>query len=333
MLFSIIVPVYNTEKYLKQCIESILEQSFKDFELILVDDGSMDNSPEICDSFAVKDSRVKVIHQKNAGVVKARKTGLVNSKGSYIITVDSDDYVDKKMLEKIYNAILENNCDMVAFGARAVDGKKQEKFSNALLPGCYGGYKIEEIYKDFMFIKSKKTLNFGNMLFSLWSKAIKRELLEEFQLQTPEEINKGDDLAVVAPIIYRCKKIIVIDECFYFYRVNPESIMHCFSEKDAFSLKALVTYLKPICQNEYEINLYMCVTKMFLEHLAGIIKGSSNYSEFKEKAKRFYNICGNDLISCFDIRGLYLKDKVLVICAKYKLILLLYVLYKVKEKI
>ena len=106
---SIIVPVYNVEKYLKRCIDSILNQSFTDFELILVDDGSTDNSGEIIDEYAIKDERIKVIHKENGGLSSARNVGIEYSKGNYIAFVDSDDYINKNMYKILYKNAIKYN--------------------------------------------------------------------------------------------------------------------------------------------------------------------------------------------------------------------------------
>ena len=113
MFFSIIVPVYNAEKYLSECIESILGQSFDDYELILIDDGSKDISKDICDEYARKDSRIKVIHKNNEGVSITRQRGVEFSRGEYLCFADADDKLDKHCLESFYLAIKKYNCDMV----------------------------------------------------------------------------------------------------------------------------------------------------------------------------------------------------------------------------
>ena len=105
MLISIIIPVYNTGKFISKCIESILKQTYMDFELLLIDDGSMDNSSEICNEYAAKDNRIRVFHQKNAGVSAARNKGIDNAKGEYICFIDSDDWIDKQFLESLINEI------------------------------------------------------------------------------------------------------------------------------------------------------------------------------------------------------------------------------------
>ena len=110
---SIIIPIFNTETFLKRCVSSVIDQTLKDIEIILVDDGSTDNSGNICDEFAQKDSRVKVIHKKNEGVGIARNSGINIAKGGYIGFVDSDDWVDADMYETLYNAAKENGADIV----------------------------------------------------------------------------------------------------------------------------------------------------------------------------------------------------------------------------
>ena len=110
---SIVVPIYNVEKYLEQCIDSIINQTLKEIEIILVDDGSPDNCPQICDDYVKKDSRIKVVHKTNGGLSSARNAGIEIATGDYIGFVDSDDYIELDMYEKMYNIAIENNVDFV----------------------------------------------------------------------------------------------------------------------------------------------------------------------------------------------------------------------------
>lgn len=119
---SCIVPVYNVEKYLRRCVDSILNQTFTDFELILVDDGSPDNSPAICYEYAVKDSRIKVIHKVNGGVSSARNVGLDVAKGEWICFVDSDDLIEADYMQKMYEAAINNNSDFIMCGIHQIAG-------------------------------------------------------------------------------------------------------------------------------------------------------------------------------------------------------------------
>ena len=113
---SVIIPIYNSEKHLKECVESVLNQTFKNFEIILVDDGSSDASANICDVFAEKHSFVKVVHKENQGVSKARNVGIGISSGEYITFLDSDDYLEKNFFQKGYSLVKENNCDLYVSG-------------------------------------------------------------------------------------------------------------------------------------------------------------------------------------------------------------------------
>lgn len=138
MRFSIIVPVYNTERYLKKCIDSILIQKFSDFELILVDDGSEDGCGDMCDQYAEYDSRVRVIHKKNMGVSAARNDGLDKASGDYILFVDSDDWIENNCLE-VLNDVITENIDVVVFGLKKIFKNKID----IILPELY--VKSEEI--------------------------------------------------------------------------------------------------------------------------------------------------------------------------------------------
>ena len=119
MLFSVIVPIYNIEKYLRRCIDSVLAQTFDDYELILVDDGSPDNCPAICDEYALRDSRIKVIHKENGGLVSARQAGMELAVGDYVFHLDGDDAICDDALESAYKIISEKNPDIISFSYRS----------------------------------------------------------------------------------------------------------------------------------------------------------------------------------------------------------------------
>ena len=138
---SVIVPIFRIEKYLPKCIDSLLNQTFSDFELILVDDGSPDNCPKICDDYAKTDSRIKVIHKKNGGLVSARKEGLKNAAGTYITFVDGDDWVDEFYLDILFNLAELNDADLVVTGHfREFNGKIE-----TIKPKMVGVYDEKEL--------------------------------------------------------------------------------------------------------------------------------------------------------------------------------------------
>lgn len=210
MLFSIIIPAYNSELYLARCINSILIQNYKDFELILVDDGSNDTCPQICDEYAAKDNRVKVIHQQNAGQAAARNTGLAVAKGDYIVYVDSDDFfIDGDVLQKIADAS-KTNPDIIHY-------KFVEWFeSDGHIADCYFDYNVStvgrtlaEIYCDLI----DKDAYYN----SAWSKAIKRDILQENGIRFHEGI-VGEDNEWYYHVVLAAKSLVLLDEPLYVYR-------------------------------------------------------------------------------------------------------------------
>ncbi len=220
MLFSIIVPVYKVEKYLKCCVESILTQSYTDFELILVDDGSPDTCPQMCDEYAEKDNRVKVIHKQNGGHSSARRAGLNIAQGEYIIFIDSDDYVAKDYLETFALPIQENGAEVVCLGHVVTDEVNQLN-----KPICYkeGFYDRERMQKEIFpsLIEDENGKTFSS---SLWAKTFKKELIAPVLEQIDSRIIIGEDLVCSKSCMYMTKSMYVADKNLYFYRANPQSI-------------------------------------------------------------------------------------------------------------
>lgn len=220
MKFSVIVPVYNVERFLRQCVESVLNQSCGDFELILVDDGSPDNCPRICDEYALKDGRVKVIHKTNGGAGAARIAGCKTATGDFIVCLDGDDWLSPDYLEKFSAVIDEFSPDICLCG-----------FFNAGKNGntpCYpvereGFFDKNDIEKTiYPYLIEDKHSNYFSA--SLWAKAIKRELFVASQITVDTRIKIGEDQCVVKPCVFRAESLYVIDECLYYYRQNDESM-------------------------------------------------------------------------------------------------------------
>lgn len=144
---SVVLPIYNVEKYLSRCLESVVNQSYRKLEIILVDDESPDKCPEICDKWAAKDSRIKVIHKKNGGLGYARNTGIENATGEYICFVDSDDYIASDTIEKAYKSGIESKADIVYYGYNIVDsdGKVTQVFKPEIDKLIYTGSEVTNI--------------------------------------------------------------------------------------------------------------------------------------------------------------------------------------------
>lgn len=218
--FSVVVPVYNVENYLKYCLESIVNQTYKNMEIILVDDGSTDKSSEICDFFKVKDNRIKVIHKENGGLSSARNTGIENSTGDYLIFIDSDDYWDDNTaLEQVYNNLIQSKADVLMFGF------KKYYESNKVIE------KSKYIFdRNMIDINSKKsTLNYlvkNNLLISsACNKVIKADLFMKYDLKFKEGI-LSEDIDWNARLIINADSFDVLNNSFYIYRQRDYSITH-----------------------------------------------------------------------------------------------------------
>ncbi len=215
---SIIVPVYNSEKYLERCIQSIIDQTYLDFELLLVDDGSSDASVDICRHFEEIDSRVKVITQKNSGVSSARNTGLDNAKGTYIGFIDSDDYIEKDFYEILYTNLINEKADMSIIGAYDVYANKKPK-------------KKEQKYMVLDQEKATALILEGNLVsVHPWSKLCKREIFEGLRYPVGKI---HEDSYIIIELLLRCQKIVVDTTQKYHYYHRVGSITSTtFAEKD-----------------------------------------------------------------------------------------------------
>ena len=210
-LISIIVPIYNVELYLKRCIDSILNQTYTNSEIILVDDGSLDNCPQICDDYEKKDSRIKVIHKENGGLSEARNVGLKMASGDYISFIDSDDYIDNTMYEKMINKLLEYNADIVECGTNYV-------YDNQVVK-----YKGANIEKECNAENALKGLILGDSFQqTVWNKIYKKNIIQDILFEKGK-INEEDIWTYI--VFSRCNKLVSITEPLYFYIQRANSIM------------------------------------------------------------------------------------------------------------
>lgn len=211
MKISIVIPVYNVEKYVARCLNSILNQSFQDFEVILVNDASTDGSLKIVEKYAQLDKRFVVIsHERNMGQMWTRKTGYSRAKGEYIIFCDSDDYLLPDALQILYDAILSSGADIVAssFIRKAFDTE------TVLLNRLSYGNKINSVYKSLLL---------GEFYHSLWAKIFKASLFRDYSYETFEYQTNGEDAILFYQVLAHCKEIISIFTPTYCYQYNPNS--------------------------------------------------------------------------------------------------------------
>lgn len=212
---SIIVPVYKVEDYIRECIDSILAQTYPYFELILVDDGSPDNCGRICDDYAKGDNRIKVVHKVNGGISSARNAGLEVAKGEWIMHVDGDDWIEPDMIESLIEAAQITGADMV--------------FGDFMKYGPSAGYnKLPTWSSD----KKKSMTNYiAYVMTTIWGSIAKRSLYADHSLKSPEDISYCEDFHLIVRLCHFAKKVVNVHRPFYHYRYRPTSIMSNMSRK------------------------------------------------------------------------------------------------------
>ena len=244
--FSIIVPVYNVEFFLTHCIESVISQSYKNWEMILVNDGSTDCSLTICNKYRTLDN-VRIINKKNGGLVSARKAGALEANGDYIVCLDGDDWLEKDTLSTIDEVVHRyNDIDVICYGIVSVSGnnKKYGKIVNR--PGYYNRNQIvNEIFP--MLIENKDALYFAP---SLCGKAIKRELYIENQMNVDNQIVIGEDGACTIPVIIRSSSLFIIDKYMYCYRNNVNSVSKKKEPLPWEGSKRIMEHLRKVTEKE-----------------------------------------------------------------------------------
>jgi len=238
---SVTIPVYNTSRYLRKCLDSLVSQTLKDIEFVIVDDGSTDDSGDICDEYAAKDNRFKVIHQKNGGLWKARQTGLDVANGDYIIVCDSDDWVESDMYEKLYDKAKESDADIVICGyySEYSDGRK---ISRQNIFKENDGYV--DLY-DFM--------RYG--AGASWIKLIKRSLFLKTNSSYESGINQGEDALIIYKLLRGNPKVVQINYCLYHYRrlIGGESYTNNTKMSSILQMKYIYDWLKGnYAQKEYK---------------------------------------------------------------------------------
>lgn len=216
---SIIVPVYNVELYLEECIESILCQSFKNWELILVNDGSTDGSLKICERYEQIDSRIKVIKQENKGVAAARKTGVCNANGEFVVFIDSDDYISKSYLNEMVKSIAD--CDVVMAGYYR-DNSREFAFYDEIAHGLYATEEEIKYIFDNMIVADNGE---RGILPYIWNKIYRKELAEIAFEQIDERVAFGEDSEFLYKYLLLCKRIRIVRLSGYYYRVRNDSVV------------------------------------------------------------------------------------------------------------
>jgi len=233
MLVSIIIPIFNVESYIRRCIESLLSQTYQNFEIILVDDGSPDKCPQICDEYAAKDARIKVIHKQNGGQAEARNLGLDVATGDYILFLDSDDYIHQDTIGDMLEIAEKESADIVQ--CTFIRGAENQ------FPTITKTKETEEYDNHSIFYSRIQKI-------IVWGKLYKRELWDNIRMPVGK-LNYEDD-ATTWKLYYRSKKTVFVNTPYYYYFINPDSTMAC--QHKAMSLAFVKAYKERISFFEQE---------------------------------------------------------------------------------
>lgn len=308
-LISVIVPIYNVEKYLEQCIESITNQSYTNLEIILVDDSSPDNCPAICDDWAKKDNRIRVIHKDNGGLSSARNAGITVATGKYITFVDSDDYIEPDMYEKLINIMYQTSSDIVSCKLRFVYDAGSYSVSSE--DSCeLTEYNSEEALSALIDDKLRQVV---------WNKLYKTELINNIQF----EVGKyHEDEFWSYQVIGKSDKVTTIDYTGYNYRQRSDSIMgntYSLKRLDAIDAKRLrQNYLDshfPALSEQGLVNLYF--TCIYHGQLA--LKYLDKANSKKAFKKLIYTLKSTK--SAANVKSISAKQKIWIYLSKFSLLL------------
>ncbi len=315
MFFSVIVPVYKVESYLSNCIESVLGQTFSDFELILVDDGSPDTCPEICDRYGEKDERIKVVHKPNGGLASARRAGIKVAEGEYVYNLDSDDLIEEDTLEYAYNKIMETGCEIVSFSYRWVKGGRTVNITN---DGLDEGFYAEKDIERYIYPRLLMDKNMNHISYYLAGKAIKRELLTPHQLNVSEEISLGEDLCCVVPCYLSAKSAYISKKDAYLYTVREDSLSKEFNTRQIYLVEKVLNEIREkdvtkITDFEEQLCRYSCF--MCFAILASAAEGNY-FKSIKTIKKNVIDSPHNEKIQRAKFEDISLKSKIAIFFMK-----------------
>lgn len=307
--FSIIIPVYNAEKYLDRCISSVIKQTYRNCEIILINDGSKDHSGTICDEYARKDNRIKVVHQENAGVSTARNIGLKNAVGEYIIFVDCDDWLQTNMFQKLNNIIERENVDCIIYNLKGI-------IKNRFVPE-------KKLINSIIKLIKTETIN------SPCNKVYRRDIIEQYNIKFDKKIEIGEDLLFNIVYISKIKNIYLFNNKLYNYtKVNNNSLTKKYKENKYEQLMFVDNEMKKILKKYNNKKLLECEKFVRLKNIFSCFMDLSHkdckYSkiekiQFIKTAKVDYKIVIKELgiiLYFSSLLYLILPPKILLIISK-----------------
>lgn len=292
---SIIVPVYNVEKYLHQCVNSILAQTFSDFELLLVDDGATDSSGDICDEYAKNDKRVYVIHKSNGGLVSARKAGLSAAKGQYIGWVDGDDWIEPEMYQKLCSFTKNSDADIAICDIIKSFPDKEIFLQHNILPGYYNKQKLlNKVYPTMLY---DGTFGGVGIQPAIYNKIYKKKLIDKILMNVDNRIKLGEDMACTYPCLLSANSVIFLDNSyFYHYRQSPDQMTQGYFSDLFNQVLNLCSYLKKTGLEDYNYDLSHQIAGRLIYFAVRVVENEfhkDSPSSLKKKFDQIKSVCNH----------------------------------------
>lgn len=311
---SVIVPVYNAEQYLEECIASIANQTYKNIEVILIDDGSKDQSGNICDRYADTDERIKVIHQENQGLVNTWIRGTRESLGAYLCYVDSDDWIEKDMIETLLDYSTDNPAEMICSNISCDFPDRSVEEKNQLAVGVYEGERLDEIKREKLLGNDPRTI-----LPSRCTKLIARKLIEDNIVFSDPSIKMGEDLNITLPALLDCKRLVVVDEVFYHYRQYGSSMAHVYNPNLHAEIKQLIDVIENLLIKKEIPNAKHLAAKEYIILLILVVKNElrGNANSVNDLHDMFTEKAMHELVYCEKIIVKDKAKKLIYYCMKH----------------
>lgn len=337
---SIILPVYNVEEqYLIHCLDSLKNQSLKDIEIILIDDGSTNNCGLVCDNYSIEDTRIKVIHQKNQGVSIARNRGIEESSANWIIFVDPDDWVEPTMCEEVYNNVNKDVVDILLFTFYSNSKTKE-------IPHYFGNTeKFRFLPEDHDLLQLSIMESFKGysplVIGSIWAKVFNRQFLNVNNIRYSEHLPKSQDLVFCLHAIEHAKSISYLNKAFYHYRENDASVCHKYNSK-IFSYienlnREVKLFLKKYNKSDaFQKAYYNMVISFFKGNMILDFFHKDNSLDLLHKRKLFLNTINSEpyktAFQRINYKAFSRKDRLKLTLIKLRCFFILHKLYSMKNK-
>lgn len=332
---SIIVPVFNVEKYLNRSIQSLQTQTLQDIEIILVNDGSRDNSLSKCKEFEKNDSRIKIIDKTNGGVSSARNAGLMEAKGEYIGFIDPDDWVEPDMFEKMYFQIKDAGAELGICNYIEENNGKSNKVLLDINQSLLKGQEVANRLIKNMIGSSSLDSNAQFIMASVWRLLIKRDFLKQYNIKFEHGIPLMEDLIFSVQALMNCEKVAIINGTFYHYMINPNSAVSSY-RKDMIEVHQKVYYLleqilrRGNLLSSFEQQLNIRYANMYITGIINEVKRKNPKSAIEKiifikelcKDKRFKKI-----LTQLNTNGYTFRKKFVLKAARYEMGILLYSYY------